>query len=170
MNPFEKFRAFLFIGITFSILLSSTGCEEVTYPKETLRESVIKLCREEYDVDIDASTVGNTLAIYLSFVDFFGATLNFNEKAQEKIWDVVWGATRVVLSTDADIKFYCIIIQDVNIPQIQIVIIKYVEDVKRAMLRDISRGEYLKRTLRDLNENPQARKEQGIIDVLISWN
>jgi len=155
----------LLISIVLLSLLSATGCGEVTYPKETLREAIIKLCAEEYNVDIDVSITGNTLAIYLPLMNLFDINLRLSEGAQEKVQDVLLGVSRVTLSTDADIKFYCIITQDVRIPEIQLVIIKYVDDIKRAFYRDISRGEYFKRTLIDMNENPQAKKEKAVMEV-----
>ncbi|MCQ9207294.1 MAG: hypothetical protein NG740_05395 [Omnitrophica bacterium] len=154
------------IGLSFSILFSSVGCNEVTYPKATLRESIIKLCRDEYDLNVDVTLSGKTLALYMPLMNLFGATLSLSEEAQDKIQDVILGASRITLSTDADIKFYCIITQDVRIPEIQLVIIKYVDDIKRAFYSDISRGEYFKRTLIDMSENPQAKKEKAITDVL----
>lgn len=147
------------------ILLVSSGCGEITYPKETLSESVKELCKIEYNLDVDVSLIGSTLAIYLPTSDLFDVTLNLSEKAQDKIQDVLLSASRVVLSTDADIQFYCIITQDIKLPEIQLIIIKYTDDVKRAFYRDISRGEYFKRTIIDINENPQAKKEQAIVNV-----
>ncbi|NQU95286.1 MAG: hypothetical protein HQ549_03515 [Candidatus Omnitrophica bacterium] len=158
-------KSLIFVSIALSLMLVSSGCGEITYPKETLTDSVKKLCKEEYNLDVDVSLAGTTLAIYLPLPNLFNVTLSLSEKAQDKVQDVLLGASRIVLSTDADIKFYCIIAQDIRLPEIQLVIIKYTNDVKRAFYRDISRGEYFKRTLIDINENPQAKKEQAIIDV-----
>jgi hypothetical protein len=72
---------------------------------------------------------------------------------------------RVALSTDAKNDFYCVIAHDVRIPEIQIIIIKSVDDVKRLLLNDISRGEYSKRILIDLRLNPQSQKERSVKDV-----
>ncbi|GAG04833.1 unnamed protein product, partial [marine sediment metagenome] len=116
-------------------------------------------------LDIDVSVTGNTVAIYLPVMNLFDITLSLSESAQDKIQDSLLSASRVLLSTDADIRFYCVIAQDARLPEIQLVIIKYVDDVKRAFFRDISRGEYFKRTLIDINENPQAKKEKAITDV-----
>ena len=148
-----------------SVALFVTGCGEITYPKEKLKESIIKLCKDEYNLDIDVNVAGNTVAIYLPVMNLFDITLSLSESVQDKIQDVLLSASRVLLSTDADIKFYCVIAQDARLPEIQLVIIKYVDDVKRAFFRDISRGEYFKRTLVDINENPQAKKEKAITDV-----
>ena len=154
----------ILISMTLAFL-SLTGCSKATYPKETLSESVINLCKTEYNIDINVKIIDSTLAIYLPIVNLFDVTLSLSETAQDKIQDTLFCASRVVLSTNAEIKFYCIIAQDIRLPEIQLVIIKYTDDVKRAFLRDISRGEYFKRTLIDINENPQARKEKAIKKV-----
>jgi len=154
-----------FLFFAAGLLIFSTGCGEITYPKEKVRECVIELCDKEYKVDIDVNLEGNTLTIYLPLMHLFDVTLSLSEGAQEKIQDVLLGASRICLSTDAKIEFYCIIAQDIKLPEIQLVIIKYVDDVKRAFHHDISRGEYFKRTLIDMNENPQARKEKAIMEV-----
>lgn len=155
----------LLLSIILLVISFAMGCGEITYPKETLRESVIELCKNEYNVDIDVNIVGRTLAIYLPLTNLFNVTLGLSESAQDKVQDVLLGASRAVLSTDADIRFYCVIAQDIRLPEIQLVVIKYTSDVKRVFFQDISRGEYFKRTLIDINENPQARKEKAIKDV-----
>jgi len=147
------------------ILFYASGCGEVTYPKEKLTESVVKLCKREYGIDIDVQLAGKTLVIYLPLTNLFNLKLALSESAQEKIQDALLSASRVVLSTDAAIDFYCIIAQDIRLPEIQLVIIKYIDDVKRAFFHDISRGEYFKRSIIDINENPQAKKEKPITDV-----
>ena len=155
----------LVVIVIASIVFFAIACDKVTYPKEKLGESVAKLCKEEYNIDIDVSITGKTLAIYLPITNLFDVTLNLSEEAQNKIQDVLLSASRIVLSTDADVQFYCVITQDIRLPEIQLIIIKYTEDVKRAFYHDISRGEYFKRTIIDINENPQAKKEQAISDV-----
>ena len=158
-------RNIFFVALTACLALITTGCGEITYPREKLEEAVIKMCKTEYGMDVDASIAGSTLGIYLPITNLFDVTLNLSEKAQDKVQNVLLSASRVALSTDADIKFYCVIAQDAEIPEIQLVIIKYVDDVKRAFYRDISRGEYFKRTLIDINENPQSKKEKAIVEV-----
>ncbi|GAF69780.1 unnamed protein product, partial [marine sediment metagenome] len=117
----------LTITALISIGLFVTGCGGVTYPKEKLRESIIKLCKDEYSLDIDVSVAGNTVAIYLPVMNLFDITLSLSESAQDKIQDSLLSASRILLSTDADIRFYCVIAQDARLPEIQLVIIKYVD-------------------------------------------
>ncbi len=158
-------RAFAVLLALVSALFFSSGCGEITYPKEELAESVVKLCKKEYGINIDARLAGKTLVMYLPIANLFNLKLNISESAQDKIQDALLSASRIVLSTDAEIDFYCVITQDMRMPEIQLVIIKYTDDVKRAFFHDISRGEYFKRSLIDINENPQAKKEKAITDV-----
>jgi len=156
-----KLARFCFV---FLLIVSISGCSP-TYPKERIEGEIIKLCNEEYGVDIKAKLIGNTLAIYIPLPSLLNVTLGMNKDAQEMIQDVLLSTSRIVLSTDARIEFYCVIAQDVKMPELQVIVMKYVDDVKRAFFYDISRGEYFKRTLFDININPQSRKEQTIKDI-----
>jgi hypothetical protein len=91
--------------------------------------------------------------------------MGISKDAWDKISNLILVASRVVLSTDADIKFYCVITQDARLPELQVVIIKYVDDVKKGMYRNISRNESFKRTLFSINLTPQAKKERSIEKV-----
>jgi len=136
-----------------------------TYPKERFKESVIKLCKKEYKIDVKVETIGKTIAIYLPLQDLLDFNFAISKKASEQINDVILSVSRAALSTDANYDFYCIIAHDIKIPEIQIVIIKSVIDVKRFMLNDISRGEYSKRMLVDIRLNPQAQKERAVKEI-----
>lgn len=157
--------ALLLVSIVLCLMLFTAGCTAPTYPKETFKESIIRLCKKEYSLDVKAATIGKTVAIYLPLTNLLDFTFALTPEAGEKINQVMLNATRVALSTDADYNFYCVIAHDVRIPEIQIVIIKKVEDVRRFLFQDISRGEYGKRMLIDMRIAPQAQKERAIKDV-----
>ena len=150
--------------MALAIIFSSVGCGH-TYLKENLTEAVIAICDKEYGIKVDAEIVGETLAIYLPLPKLFDANLRSNEKAREKIGDVLLSVTRVVLSTDATIKFYCVIVQDVRFPVVQSVIIEYVEDIRRYFYKAISRSDYFKRVVQYTVENPQYVKEEAVKEV-----
>lgn len=150
--------------VALAIIFSSVGCGH-TYPKENLREAVMNICDKEYGIKVDAEIAGETLAIYLPLPKLFDANLRSNEKAREKIGDVLLSVTRVVLSTDASIKFYCVIVQDVRFPVVQSVIIEYVEDIKMYFFKAISRSDYFKRVVQYTVENPQYAKEETVKEV-----
>ena len=144
--------------------VSLAGCHP-TYPKERFKESVSKICRREYKLDVKIEIIGKTIAIYLPLQNLLDFNFSITKEASEKINNVILSVSRAAISTDAGYDFYCIIAHDVKIPEIQIVIIKSVNDVKRFMLNDISRGEYSKRMLVDIRLNPQSQKERAIKEV-----
>src|SRR3989338_10447160 len=150
--------------VYYLLFIVLAGCGP-TYPKDRFKESIIRVCKDEYKLDVKVGAIGKTIAIYLPLPDLIDFTFSISKTASEKINDVILSVSRVALSTDASLDFYCIIAHDVRIPEIQIVIIKYVDDVKRFLLNDISRGEYSKRMLVDIRLSPQAQKERAIKDV-----
>ncbi len=155
---------FLLVASCWLLVTVLFGCGP-SYPKEKFKESIVRLCKDEYKLDIKVETVGKTIAIYLPLPDLIDFTFAITKQASEKINDVILSVSRVALSTDAKFDFYCIIAHDIRIPEIQIVIIKSVDDVKRFLLNDISRGEYSKRMLIDIRLNPQSQKERAIKEV-----
>lgn len=155
---------FLLVSCVLCLVFFIAGCSP-TYPKGKFKESIIRLCKKEYKIDVKVKTVGKTVAIYLPLTNLLDFTFALTPDAGEKINQVMLNVTRVSLSTDADYDFYCIIAHDVRIPEIQIVIIKSVEDIRRFLLGDISRGEFGKRMLIDMRVAPQAQKERAVKDV-----
>lgn len=147
-----------------ALVVGVGGCTP-TYPKEKFKESIIRVCKSEYNLDVKVAATGKTVIIYLPLPDLIDFTFAITKSASEKINDVILSVTRVSLSTDAQFDFYAIIAHDIRIPEIQIVIIKSVDDVKRFLLGDISRDDYSKRMLIDMRLNPQAQKERSVREV-----
>ncbi len=146
------------------VLLMTPACMP-TYPKEKLPEAVREVCKSEYNMDVDVTVVGKTMGIYYPMKGLMDIGMGISEDAWDKISNLLLIASRVVLSTDADIDFYCVITQDARLPELQVVIIKYVEDVKHGMYRNISRNESFKRTLFSINLTPQAKKERSVEQI-----
>ncbi len=165
----KRRRNFLLYTICYILCAALTGCT-ATYPKEKVGESVIRICKQEYGVDVKAQIEGKTMAIYLPLTDLMDYSFSLSKPASDKINDVIFSAARVALSTDAKIDFYCVIAHDVKMPELQVIIIKDVDDIKRLFANDISRGEYMKRMLIDLRWSPQAKKEQVIKEIFTKMN
>lgn len=162
----EFFLLFIICCLVFAAL---TGCK-ATYPCDKVKECIVEMCKKEYDADVKVETVGKTMVIYLPLANLMDYSFALTKSASEKINDVIFSAARVALSTDADYDFYCVIAHDIKMPELQIVIIKNVDDVKRLFASDISRGEYMKRMLIDLRWSPQAKKEQVVKDIFNRMN
>jgi len=154
----------VFLIIGFWLVAALTSCKP-TYTKENFKESVIEICNKEYKLDVKVETVGKTVAIYLPVTDLWDYTFGLTETAIKKINDVSTAAMRVSISSEAFYDFYVIIAHDMRIPELQLIAVRYVDDVKRTLLSDISRGEAQKRMLIDRKINPQSQKEYAIKDV-----
>jgi len=64
-----------------------TGCG--TPIQREAEESIIRVCKNEYKVDVKVRTVGKTIAIYLPLTDLLDFTFNLTKSAGEKIQGVM---------------------------------------------------------------------------------
>jgi len=161
---------FFVLLIAYSLQLTAlSGCGP-TYPKDKIKESIVRLCKKEYKLDVKVATIGKTVALYLPLENLLDFTFALTQDAGEKINNVITSISRVTMSTDAEYDFYCVIAHDTRIPEIQVIIIRKVDDVKRYMYQDISRGEFGKRMLIDMRIAPQAQKERAVKDVFDKMN
>jgi len=165
----KVFAKTLVLFTLVSVIWCSSGCV-TSFPREELPGAVKSICKGEYNMDVDVIVAGGTMGIYYPMKGLLDAGLGISSEAWDTISNLLLIASRVVLSTDADIKFYCVIAQDARLPELQVVIIKYVEDVKHGMYRHISRGESFKRTLFTINLTPQAKKERSIEKIFNNFN
>lgn len=148
------------------IILWLSGCSRATYPKERLAESVEQLCRDEYKVDVTAKMEGRTLGIYLvldTLLDSSSGELAFQEKASDILEDVMTSIRRVTLSTDADVKFFTLIGAD-QAMGIELVMTRYVDDVKRVLLMDISRDDFFERMSYQLRPSPTVLGKKRVYE------
>jgi hypothetical protein len=161
----KKYTALSAVALTIFAAATFISACGPTYPKERLPEAVKEVCRAEYDMEVDVTVEGETMGIYYSMPGLLDANMGIKQEAWDTISSLILIASRVVLSTDADISFYCVITQDIKLPELQVVIVKYVEDVKMSMYQNISRSESFKRTLFNVNLTPQARKERSVESI-----
>jgi len=145
------------------------GCTQ-TYPANQVKESIQQICRKEYGIDqIDVKINGRTIGVYLPIKKLFltdfkealtkqsAAKLEDLEnlfrpspEALEQVEDVLFSISRVLLSTDRKFLFYTLHATDVEQTGLQLVLVGYVDDIKRVRLWDISREEYRKRVLHEI--------------------
>lgn len=155
------------IGVgLIGILLS--GCQQ-TYPEQRIASELQDICRKEYGIDnIQVKFAGTTIGVYLPVKQLF-ATTNFKEalasnvkniesllepsqEAMDRVEDVLFSTSRVVLSTDKQVDFYALQATDEN-AGLEMLLVGYVPDIKRVRIWDIARSEYRKRVLHDLRLN-----------------
>jgi hypothetical protein len=129
-------------------------------------KAIIQLCREEYNVEVNVEIIGDTVGVYLPIEGLFDMTLNISKEAANNINDVILSVSRVTLSSDADLAFYIVIAQDPLLPEIEVVLIRYLRDLRMLHYEQISRGEFAKRMIVSIKVTPQAQKAQVLKDVL----
>jgi hypothetical protein len=165
----RKLYAGLAVVLLSGMMLVS-GCSTNSYPAEKIKDALLEICRQEYGIeDIDVKVIGQTIGVYLPLKKLFAA--DFKEaavtgkvrnletlfepspEALEKVEDVLFSISRVILSTDRDLKFYVLQATDTEKTGMQLVLSGYVNDIKRVRVWDISRNEYRKRVIHELRLN-----------------
>jgi hypothetical protein len=163
----------LFVSIFALLFLGGfvAGCNRSTsYPGEKIKHSLTEICKKEYGIeDVDVKIVGDTIGVYLPLKKLFAA--DFKEaavtgkvrnldtlfepspEALEKVEDVLFSISRVLLSTDRPFKFYVLQATDVEKTGMQLILSGFVNDIKRVRIWDISRNEYRKRVIHELRLN-----------------
>jgi hypothetical protein len=97
----------------FLILAGLSACDKPTYPAGKIEESVLKLCKDEYNLDnVKVKVVGSTLGVYIPVEGLVDSEMKLDQKAGEKIEDVALSIHRVTTSTDMPLKFYILTARD----------------------------------------------------------
>ena len=155
--------AVLFLG------LAVTGCSK-SYQASSIQQSLLDICRKEYGIEnIQVKTADDTIGVYLPFGNLFGNGLRdalksgrvenidkfFQPSAEaiEKIEDLLFALSRVMMSADKNFRFYVLQVTDVENSGLQLVIKGYLDDIKRVRIWDISRTEYRMRIVHELHLN-----------------
>ncbi len=150
-------------------LLLTSGCEH-SYPEAKLHQSLKEICKKEYGVDhVESKIVGRTLGVYLPLEKLFSSDfeeilaggkvkdlsslLQISPETLDKVEDVLFSTSRVILSTDKPIDFYVLKATDTELTGISLILVGYVQDIKRVRFWDISRTEYRKRVYHDMKVN-----------------
>ncbi len=137
-----------------ALLLALAGCGQSTYPADKVVESVKKLCRDEYNLDVEVRITGKTLGVAIPAEGLVTEDLLLNPDAGKKIEDVALSMRRVILSTDREIDFYIVCARDTKLIGAEYMMISSVLDVRRIACLDISRGEYFNRIQKSFELNP----------------
>lgn len=173
----------LFFVIFPAMLLSGCGS---TYPDDKIIESIRKICHDEYGIDnVEIKIKDKTLGVYLPLDKLFSeeleemlaagdvkdisSLLKISPDALEKVEDVLFSTSRVVLSTNKPLDFYVLKAVDAKLTGITLVLIGYVQDIRRVRFWDISRDEYRKRIYHDLQINQTViwrRPVDGLLENL----
>lgn len=165
---------------------STSGCGgNPSYRKDQLAGSVEQICRDEYHYTVSARLDGHTLAVLLQQDDVLedaggppggSGQVQLSEGANEILGNVIEVLHRVLLSSDAPIQFYVLLVHDSSIPTLYLSLVRYVDDVRRSNAQMLAPTEFFQRTLLDLkavNGQPVALSNVPARDIqleeFLSW-
>ncbi|MBI1870246.1 MAG: hypothetical protein HYS07_03530 [Chlamydiae bacterium] len=161
MRGQKKF--FLFILPFWVSFFCIPGCGKPSFPREEVINSVKQICHDEYHLDVQTRIVGENLGTYVVLESIFDRQQGLTKEASEHLGDILLGVSRVSLSTDAPICFYTVIAADKTIPGVEAVFVRYVDDLKRYYLGNISREDFFQRMMIDVRFNPATLAERTVL-------
>ncbi|MCK5241598.1 hypothetical protein KAR34_04030 [bacterium] len=130
------------------------GCK-ASYPTGGVEDTIRELCEKEYGVAVQVTTRGRTIGALVVMEDILLSDLTFSDQALNKLEDVMLTTSRVTLSSEFDYDFFVVTILDAT-AGIQISFVRYVQDIKRLIMDDISRSDYFQRLLIEVELNTQT--------------
>ena len=159
----------------FSIFLLAVlqGCGSPTYPEARCKAALQEIALKEYKIPhIEVEFVGTTLGVFLPLDKLFATDLKEalmsgkvtdmeslfqpTEEAIDKVENILFSMSRIMLSTDKKIDFYYLQATDVEKSGMDLTFIGQIDDLKRVRFWDIPRSEYRKRIIHDLHMNRAA--------------
>ena len=161
---------FFFSGFCVFVFAVLSGCGSVTYPEARCKEALQEIALKEYGIPhIEIEFNGTTLGVFLPLDRLFSTDLKEalmsgkvtdmeslfqpTEEAINKVEDILFSMSRVMLSTDKKIDFYYLQATDVEQSGMDLTFVGQIDDLKRVRFWDIPRSEYRKRIIHDLHMN-----------------
>lgn len=137
-----------------ALLLTAAGCDSPpTYPKEHLAESLQELLTSDH-LDAFVRFIDRTLAVQLNYPDALSHTgdqVGLGPAFDDATHKALTATHRVLLSTDAQIDFYVLLMSDPKTPGVYLTIVRYVDDIKRANANMLDIPEMFARTIFEVN-------------------
>ena len=106
------------ISLVGLLVLAAAGCSPISYPKAHLAESMQAVLQEEGLVT-SVHVIEHTLAVHLEYpktLSQVGGQIGIGPAFDEATRKVIGAIHRVLLSSDADVRFYVLLVSDPKIP------------------------------------------------------
>jgi hypothetical protein len=146
---FVKLLKNIFLILIFLVFLSFFGCKP-TYSSATLEKQTEQKIKQEVGYKCKALLIGKTFYVFTDFRGKINPSLTVSNDIFESIQNIMLIVTNISLSTDADIKFFSVVIIDSS-KGVKIVFKQYVEDVQKWFYGLVSRDDFFSRSLTDIS-------------------
>ncbi len=148
----NKTLIFLFLAV---IALSS--CGGASYPKENITQLLEELVMKESGEASKASIVGKTLYLDVELAGLASQEQSEAMEAVRKMQSAAFAVTRVILSSDSDIKYMVLNVYDPG-KNIAFRLFQSIDDIKSYMYMRISRSDYESRNVFEI-EGPGSAQQ-----------
>lgn len=150
MAPASRSCCLVLVGC----ILFLTGCSSgPTYHKEHLAQSLQALLVDER-LEAAVRFIDHTLAVQVASSDALTqreGQLGIGPAFDETTRKVITAIQRVLLSTDAEVRFYVLLLSDPKVPGAYFTMVRYLDDVRRANALMLNTPEIFARTVFELN-------------------
>jgi len=150
-------RSTLPLAIVLIGLLAGSCTNPPTYRKDQLVQAVQDVLAEEGLEQASVHLIDHTVAVQFAYPNTLaqlGDQVGFGEGFDDAARKSITALHRVLLSTDADIRFYILLISDPEIPGVYLTLIRYMDDVRRSYVNMIDTIETFSRLVIDVNVAP----------------
>lgn len=171
-------RAFWSAAAGGTGLLLLAGCTIApTYPKHKVVTGLQAILQETH-LNATVTFTDHTLGVHVQQPEMLIQTegqVGMGPAFDETVGDIVQALHRVVLSSDADIRFYAVVIGDPALPGLFVHLVRYIDDIRRANASMIGPEELFARTVIELQatEPPTTAATQPIQEIrleeFLSW-
>ena len=150
----SRFRGHRFVAYSLATVLCLGGCAP-SYRSTQIPSTIQQICTDEYKMNVTVKMVGHTLAVHLhheGILEAIGNRIELADTANEILGNVIEVIHRVILSSDAEIRFYLVLASDPKVPGVAFSLVRYLDDVKRANANMLTPTEFYSRTVFDLRQ------------------
>lgn len=149
MRPALRFLILAFIAAGLAC-----GCVgRPTYPKARVAESLRALLQDDH-IDAAVRFVEHTVAVQFDYPGALaqsGGQIGIGPAFDEASRKVLTALHRVLLSTDADVRFYVLLMSDALVPGAYLTMVRYMDDIRKANAQMLDTQEIFARTIFELN-------------------
>ncbi|MEK7878889.1 MAG: hypothetical protein AAB285_03435 [candidate division NC10 bacterium] len=131
----------------------ATSCSRISYPKARLAESLQKVLQED-QLTASVRLIDHTLAVHLEHplaLSQAGGQIGIGPAFDDATRKVIGAIHRVLLSSDAEVRFYVVLLSDPTVPGAYLTLVRYMDDIRRANAQMLDTPEIFARTVLELN-------------------
>lgn len=157
----------------------AAGCSGPSYRTEQVPDAIQQICTKDYQLQVSAKRIGQTVAVHLQhggILEQQDGQIRLASTANEVLGNTLEAIHRVLLSSDNPNGFYLFLVSDPSIPGVYLMMVRYLDDVKRVHANSITPTEFFSRTILQLQPaNPpltnlnQVALHDITLEQFLSW-